>query len=144
MISFELARRLHDSGLEWLPNEGDRFMIPDRDLEDQVFSISEMTIDTHQEVGGRVILFNGTVEWALDSIMEREVIWLPSETQLRDRLGDAFQSLERTEDGYRCTVQVGRETRRYVSAVPADAYGMALLEILDQPEEMMRLILGEM
>jgi hypothetical protein len=118
-------------------------MIPDRDLEDRVFSISEMTIDTRQEVGGRVILFNGTVEWALDSIMEREVIWLPTETQLRDRLGDAFQSLQRTETGYRCTIGIGGETRTYLSAVPADAYGMALLEILRQPEELMRLMLGE-
>ena len=59
MISKTLARQLRDAGLEWLPAEGDRFMIPDRDLEEHVFSVSEMTIEVHQLRDGQRISFNG-------------------------------------------------------------------------------------
>ncbi len=106
MISIELARRLRDAGLEWVPAEGDRFMIPDRDLEDQRFSISEMTVEVHRLRDGQRISFNGAVEWALDSIMQQEVIWLPSEAQLRDRLGRAFESLQQGPNGYKCNLLV--------------------------------------
>jgi hypothetical protein len=143
MISIGLARRLRDAGLEWLPAEGDRFMIPDRDLEDHIFSISEMTIDVRRMAEGRRIMFNGTVEWALDSILQREVIWLPSESQLRDRLGRAFESLSRTKEGYRCTVAAGDTSRAYDSPDPAEAYGLAVLDLLEDPELMLRLIVED-
>lgn len=143
VISIALARRLRDAGLEWLPSEGDRFMIPDRDLEDHVFSISEMTIEVRQLAHGERIMFNGSVEWALDSIMQREVIWLPSEAQLRDRLGRAFESLGRTETGYRCTVDIEGHSRPYDAADPADAYGLALLDLLEDQEVMLRLIVDD-
>jgi hypothetical protein len=142
MITMDLARRLRDAGLEWVPQEGDRFVIPDRGLEDEVFSISDMTIDVIDAPGGRQISFNGTVEWALDSVMKREVVWLPSEAQLRDRLGLAFQSLERHEDRYVCRVKTGGEQRSYDSPNPADAYGLALLDLLAEPEVMLRMMVG--
>ncbi|MCP4966077.1 MAG: hypothetical protein GY926_12685 [bacterium] len=72
MISIELAQKLRDAGLEWLPTEGDSFMIPDRDLEDHVFTISEETVEVHRLTAGKRISFNGAVEWALDSIMHTE------------------------------------------------------------------------
>ena len=143
MISIDLASRLHVAGLEWLPKEGDRFVIPDRGLEERVFSISEMTVDVRDVPTGRLISFNGAVEWALDSIMERDVIWLPSEAQLRDRLGLAFRSLDLHEGSYRCRVQIGGESRSYHAGDPADAYGMALLDLLEQPESHLRLMLGD-
>ena len=143
VISIDLARRLRDSGLEWLPAEGDRFMIPDRDLEDHVFSVSEMTIEVRKLAHGKRIFFNGAVEWALDSIMQQEVIWLPSEAQLRNRLGRAFQSLRRTESGFQCSVIVDEAERSYEAADPADAYGLALLDLLSDPEVMLRLIVDE-
>jgi hypothetical protein len=143
MISTDLARRLRDAGLEWLPAEGDRFMIPDRDLEDHIFTISAMTIEVRKLAEGRRILFNGAVEWALDSIMKHEVIWLPAETQLRNRLGRAFDSLERTRDGYRCRITVAGESRAYDATEPADAYGAALLDVLAEPEMMLRLIVDD-
>lgn len=68
MISIELARRLRDAGLRWQPDDGDRFVIPDRNLDNRVFSISEMTVDVRGVPGGPLITFNGTVEWALDSV----------------------------------------------------------------------------
>ncbi len=69
-------------------------MIPDRDLENNVFSVSEMTVEVQRLREGQRISFNGAVEWALDSIMQNEAVWLPSEAQLRDRLGRAFESLQ--------------------------------------------------
>jgi hypothetical protein len=143
MISIELARRLRDAGLEWLPAEGDRFMIPDRDLEDHVFSISEMTVEVRRLATGQRIMFNGSVEWALDSIMKREVIWLPSEAQLRDRLGRAFVSLRREGSSYSCEVAVGDEHRSFAADAPADAYALALLNLLSDPDTMLRLIIDK-
>ncbi|MBW3604861.1 MAG: pilus assembly protein CpaE [Actinobacteria bacterium] len=130
MISVNLARELRDAGLRWEPASGDQFVIPDRDLDDRVFSISEMTIDVRSSPVGRLIAFNGTVEWALDSIMQREVIWMPSEGQLRDLLGDRFIALERVPAGLRCVVDFDGHRMEYVDANAANAYGRAVLHWL--------------
>lgn len=140
MITRTLARQLRDAGLEWLPTEGDRFVIPDRDLEEFTFSVSEMTIEVHKTRDGPRVSFNGAVEWALDSIMQRDVVWLPSEAQLRDRLGRAFDSLRRSEGGFICRVNVEGDRREYEASDPADAYALALLDLLAEPEAMLRLI----
>lgn len=118
-------------------------MVPDRDLENYVFSISEMTIEAHQLREGMRISFNGAVEWALDSIMHREVVWLPSEAQLRNRLGRAFDSLQRTDDGFTCRVVVDTKQREYTAEDPADAYAGALLDLLAEPDTMLRLMIDE-
>jgi hypothetical protein len=128
MISIDLARRLRDAGLEWHPADGDRFYIPDRDLDEHIFSISEMTVDVRQVQGGRQIAFNGAVEWALDAIMEREVIWLPNESQLRTMLGDTFVALQRDGAGYHCTTSAATT---FSAPLAADAYGLALLDHLE-------------
>lgn len=127
VISLELARQLRDAGLRWEPRSGDQFVIPDRDLDGQVFSISEMTIDVRSSPVGRLIAFNGTVEWALDAIEQREVIWLPHEGQLRELLGDRFLALERFESGLRCVVDLDGHRMEYRDTVAANAYGHALL-----------------
>jgi hypothetical protein len=68
-ISVELSRVLHDAGLEWNPRLGDRFHVPDRDLDEYTFAISEMVVEVRDAIdGGSELAFNGTVEWALDSI----------------------------------------------------------------------------
>lgn len=141
MISRELARQLRDAGLEWAPAEGDRFWIPDRDLEEHVFSISEMVVEVRRIAQKRRIMFNGAVEWALDSIVQSEAIWLPSEAQLRDRLGGAFRSFHRDPAGFRCEIELDGETHRFNSDNPADAYGLALLHILGDPDAMLRRML---
>lgn len=138
MIALELAKRLDEAGLEWVPSEGDKFAIPGRDLENEVFTVSEMTIEVQPVVGGKRIAFNGAVEWALDSIMQSEAIWLPSESQLRDRLGSTFRELRQAGHEFVCSVSFEGTGREFRAPNPADAYGEALLELLRHPEVRLR------
>lgn len=128
MISIELARELAAAGLTWQPDNGDRFFIPDRDLDEEIFAISEMTVDVRTVPGGKEISFNGAVEWALDAIEQHEVVWLPTEAQLREALGEHFVSLWRTSDGYACVASTNGEHRDFAADHAADAYAMALLD----------------
>lgn len=143
MISVDLAIQLRDAGLPWVPTEADRFHIPDRDMDHHVFSISEMTVGVDDSPGGRQIRFNGAVEWALDSIQQNDVVWLPSESQLRDRLGDTFRSLVVDEGEYVCSVNLGDEVAVYRAESPVDAYGLALLDLLEDADRHMSSIVGE-
>lgn len=133
MISLATARRLHDAGLAWHPQDGDRFVLPDRGMDDEVFRISEMVVEVRDAPVGRLIAFNGTTEWALDAVEQAEAVWLPSETQLRERLADALLSLVRAEDGWRCTVQVGRQLLEIAAPEAEEAYADALLRVLTYP-----------
>lgn len=129
MISVELARRLRDAGVAWEPRVGDRFVIPDRDMDDDVFVISQMVVDVYQFPTGQVLAFNGTVEWALDAVERDTALWLPSETQLRDLLGGTFRSLVRVADRYRVSLDVaGRDVELDGDTAEA-AYAHALLHL---------------
>lgn len=133
MISQYLATALKQSGLEWDPGGHDRFVIPERDLDGDVFSINDLSIEVRELAGSPAIMFNGTVEWALDWIHTGEVIWLPTEEQLRHALGDRFIALEATNDGFRCVVRVVDSVERFEAASAVDAYGYALLACLQPP-----------
>ena len=130
MLPVELARALRDAGLRWTPARGDSFVMPDRNMDSDVFVLSDMTIEVQQFPAGAVIGFNGTTEWALDSIAQADALWLPAEHQLRDRLGDAFAGLAPTGDGYRVTLRVDGATSGYDGREPAEAYAVALLHLL--------------
>ncbi|TDD59217.1 pilus assembly protein CpaE [Kribbella antibiotica] len=126
MITLEQAARLRKAGVLWTPAAGDRFMVPDREMDDDVFVVSDMTVEVHDYQGSKVIGFNGTTEWALDSIEQREVIWLPREEQLRALLGPHFRRLEAVADGY--AVELTGSTH---SADDAEqAYANAVLHLL--------------
>jgi len=125
-----LARALHDAGLQWKPARGDTFVMPDREMDSDVFVLSDMTIEVHQFPEGPVIGFNGTTEWALDSIEQSEALWLPAEHQLRELLGEAFAGLAPTGDGYRVTLRVDGVTSGHEGQDPAEAYAHALLHLL--------------
>jgi hypothetical protein len=129
VISVHLARELRAAGLRWRPANGDRFVVADRGMDDEVFVLSDMTVELHQYPTGPVIGFNGTTEWALDSLDQEDALWLPAEHQLRDLLGAAFLRLERSADGYVVVLLDGSaagETRAS-GAHPAEAYARALL-----------------
>jgi hypothetical protein len=127
VITLELAERLRDAGLTWEPVPGDRFVVPDREMDDEVFVVSDMTVEVHEFPTGRVIGFNGTVEWALDSIEQREVVWLPRESQLRDRLGDAFVRLEAVPPGAVVEIEGPSGRERHADIEAERAYARALL-----------------
>jgi hypothetical protein len=134
VISLDLARRLRSAGLPWSPEKGDRFVVPDRDMDADVFVISEMVVEVRDVPAGRILAFNGTTEWALDSIDASTVVWMPREQQLRDLLGDAFVSLERLAvegaDGFAVTVTVDGAAERHVDVDSECAYARALLRVL--------------
>lgn len=130
MISLRTALELRRAGLDWDPADGDRFVLPDRDMDEDVFLVSDMVVEVRKGPAGGFVAFNGTTEWALDAVLQREVVWLPREAQLRSLLADAFVRLERTADGYRCvTTRTGIDGAP-VAADPAEAYAAALLEHL--------------
>jgi hypothetical protein len=114
------------AGRPWTPAPGDRFMIPGRDLDD-VFVIAEMTIEVDDLPGGRHIRFNGTTEWALDSIAVHDVLWLPWEHQLRALLEERFARLERDGSTYAVALTDGSVHRAddaesaYLAALLADS-----------------------
>lgn len=130
VISLDLARRLRAAGLPWSPASGDRFVIPDRDMDEQVFVVSELTIDVHESALGRLLRFNGTTEWALDSIDADEVVWLPHEGQLRAALGPAFRRLEPLGDGWVVVADVGGVEHREIDVDAERAYARAVLALL--------------
>ncbi len=127
MIRIDLAIKLRDAGVEWEPAPGDHFAIPDRDLDDETFVLSDMIVGIHELPRGTVIGFNGTTEWALDDIERDEAIWLPREDQLRGMLGAGFTRLEHDGDEYRVVV---RGQADVLAATPEDAYGAAVLQQL--------------
>ncbi|WIB26939.1 pilus assembly protein CpaE [Curtobacterium sp. MCSS17_015] len=132
MISVELARSLRDAGLRWHPDTGDRFVIDKPGVDEDVYTVSEMTVERHDHPTGTILGFNGTTEWALDSVTADESLWLPREDQLRDLLGPAFVGLTRTvtpAGGALHTVSatIGGADRTFAATDPAIAYGEALV-----------------
>ncbi len=132
MISLSLARRLRDAGLRWTPAPGDRFVVADRDMDSDVFVLSDMTIEVHDLPQGRVLGFNGTTEWALDSVESEHAVWLPRESQLRELLGRTFRGLDRDGDGWRVRTEVNGEAQASGHSDAEQAYGLALLDLLNR------------
>ena len=131
MLTPALARRLRDeSGLLWSPVAGDRFVIDAELLADQVFWISDLTVEPQSFGGVTVLGFNGTTEWALDSVALEDALWLPREDQLRELLRATFRSLTRLEDAYRVDAVIQGEPLSFEHPEPADAYALALLALV--------------
>ncbi len=137
MIDIELARRLKRAGLVWQPTDSDRFLIPDRGLDDQIYVVNRLTTLIQDYHGDRMVTFHGTSEWALDNVLLADVIWLPSEAQLREgiatRIGpDAPLRLDRVTNGYRCQFASGDQMVEFAAASAEDAYGLGLLKLLQR------------
>jgi hypothetical protein len=128
MLRLDLARRLRDGGLTWTPQRGDRFVVPDRDMDDEVMVVSDFTVEVHDVPSGPILGFNGTTEWALDSLTLGQVLWLPREDQLREVLGARFRRLEATGDGWTVVLagDIGRE-RTFSDPDVESAYALAVL-----------------
>jgi len=132
MISTGLARQLRDAGLRWKPASGDRFQIDRSEFDSDVFTVSDLTIEAHEYSTGTVLGFNGTTEWALDSVVVDDALWLPREDQLRDLLRSAFRTLQRSDESYTVVIDLDGTAREFVSVSAPEAYGLALLAVLDR------------
>lgn len=135
MISTELARALRDSGLAWHPVSGDAFRIDRPEVDGDIFTISEMTVEAHAFPTGTILGFNGTTEWALDSVELDDALWLPRENQLRELLHDNFRSLTREQRAgdveYLVEAAINGEPRVFAGDDAGDAYGRAVLALID-------------
>lgn len=131
MVAIDLARALRDLGLEWDPVPGDQFTILQPELTGEVFTLSEMVVEARRYSTGTVLGFNGTTEWALDSLALDDALWLPREDQLRDLLGAAFRSLTLEDGTFWVEASDGSgQTRTSAARDASDAYAHALLSHL--------------
>jgi hypothetical protein len=133
VLDIPLAQQLQAAGLTWEPTTGDRFVLPLESMADEIFILSNVIADVHRFRDGNVIGFNGTTEWALDSVEQDEVVWLPREDQLRELLGPAFVQLEQIAGGYAVTATAGGLEERYVDIDAERAYARAVLARLQVP-----------
>ncbi|MCB0009235.1 MAG: hypothetical protein KDE09_19700 [Anaerolineales bacterium] len=136
MIALELATQLKEAGLEWQPALHDFFSVPFPDLEHRVFVLSDMTINQEVLRGWPALTFSGAMEWALDYVLTMEVVWLPTEAQLRQQLIARSQPDEMTMTynggGYELVLSE-EGYREHFSAETAEAvYGQALLAVLQR------------
>lgn len=106
MITVDLARGLLEHGVLWEPSAGDRFVIDAELLTGDVFWISDLTVEVQTFRDQSLLGFNGTTEWALDSVTLDQALWLPREDQLRELLGDRLETVRRLEDRWEVTYAV--------------------------------------
>jgi hypothetical protein len=122
MIDVDIARRLRDLGLPWHPADGDHFAIDVPDLRDQTFMLSAMVIERGLGRHGEFIFkFNGTTEWALDSIEQNEAIWI--------------LALRNAGTAHIVDVIVDGKARGIRAPSAEDAYAGALLVLLESGQE---------
>ena len=139
MVSVALALELKAAGLRWEPTEGDAFTVPEVDLNGQVFILSSMASHVQMMKGFPYVMFHGSTEWAMDQVLTNDVVWLPSETQIRtalERRLDAFDQpnirLLRLPDYYHCAVVYNGSEMLFVATTASDAYGQTLLHLLKE------------
>ena len=114
---------------------GDQFQLDlpenvEPEIEADVFTVSEMSIEARRYPTGTILAFNGTTERALDSVALVDAVWLPREDQLRELLRTTFRSLTRLEDAFEVEIELGGERVRFEHPDVAEAYGLALLDLI--------------
>lgn len=137
MISLDRAQQLRTAGLSWTPQLHDFFAIPLPGLDNRVFVLGDMLAEFDYHQGEPVVTFNGSSEWALDYIVSGEVVWLPSEAQLRALIeqhlpatpGPRF-TLTRGRDAYHCQLTATSVGLTFTAPTAEDAYAQALLHLL--------------
>jgi len=141
MITLKIARRLKAAGLAWEPALHDFFVVPDRDLDDHVFVISNVQVTIEHLQGIQVVSFQGASEWALDSLVKEEAVWLPTEEQLRQSLEAVLLGAGRPEfrlsgglDGYRLDFTFQGRSISFKAADVSQVLAEGLLAILSQKQ----------
>jgi hypothetical protein len=138
MISLATALALKAAGLTWMPMDLDFFAIPDRQMDERIFVISDMLVTVDILQGLQVVAFQGASEWALDSLVTTEAVWMPREDQLRMALEAALLASGRPElrlsgglNGYRCEMLHEGKLVAFEAKDASEAYARALLHLLD-------------
>lgn len=118
----------------------DFFRLPDRHMDERVFVISDMLVTVDVMQGLQVIAFQGASEWALDSLVTTEAVWVPTETQLRLALEAALLDWGRPElrltsgmSGYRLDFILQDEAISLEGGAADELYANALLKALKKP-----------
>ena len=131
MISRDLAVALREAGVRWTPASGDRFSLVDPAFEGEVFTLSDMTIEAQGPPEARVLGFNGTTEWALDSVELEDTLWLPREDQLRELMGATFRGIRiasAPQSGFVLSIRLPpRDDEEITAESVADAYALGVL-----------------
>lgn len=132
--------QLKEAGLVWHTSVHDFFAIPDRDLDGRLFVLSDMMVTMELLRGWPAVVFHGTAEWAQDYLLTHEAVWMPTESQVREKLEEAlaarngrFDQLLHLGDAYQCDLTLADEPRQFTAVSPSDAYGQALLYLLEHP-----------
>lgn len=137
MISLEKAIELKEAGLNWQPALNDFFAIPERDMNEKIFVISDMLVTIDFLQGIQVVSFQGASEWALDSLVTDETVWLPSDEQLFHAIEAAMLErgayviiLRSTIKGYECEITYEDGKRIFEGKQVSTVYADALLYLL--------------
>ena len=137
MLSLDLARELRAAGLEWRPATHDFFALPERGMDEQRFVLADVLAFIQPIRGRPAVTFHGAEEWALDHIWQGEVLWIPTEGQLRAELAARLEGSQRpalvlteSDEGYRCDVRWRGEWLAFEGADAPEAYARALLHLL--------------
>jgi hypothetical protein len=142
MVSLIVGQQLKAAGLTWYPSNNDFFSIPYPELSERVFVITDMTVLIELRDGRQMVTFHGTAEWAMDHVLLTEAVWLPREDQVRTQLEQRLMGeaqplfhLTSTLDGYQCEIHHNGETKQFEAFGASDAYGQALLYVMEQERE---------
>ena len=144
MISIQLAQDLNDAGLLWKPTYNDFFAIPGSDLDGRIFVLADMLASQTLLRGWPAITFHGTSEWAMDYVMLQEVVWVPTEEQLRQEViftldkvePETHLSLALQRDGrYLLSITFQQQAITFNAPTPGETYGQALLHLLRHAPE---------
>lgn len=130
MIALSLALALRESGLQWRPKNGDRFTVSAPEMADEVFHLADMVVEARAMDSGTIFAFNGTTEWALDSVNQNETVWLPNETHLREALGSAFSHLMLRDGRHEVKITLDGEDQSFIDEDVENSYAQALLAVL--------------
>ena len=137
MLSLSTAQQLKQAGLEWTPALHDFFAIPDRGFDNQVFVISDVFAIVERLHGHLAVTFHGSAEWALDHLLVADLVWLPTEAQLRQELeqrlaahGQPDLKLSCTQGVYTCEFRSQDGWLHFTASDASEAYAAALLHVL--------------
>ncbi len=132
MLSLKTAAALKNAGLEWKPELLDTFIVPDVGLDERVFVLTDMMAEVSVLKGWPAITFHGVVEWALDYVLQTEVVWVPREDQLRTLVESKASKVHllSQEGSYTCTVKRGSLEHLFKADSAAEAYAAGLLFVL--------------